>query len=406
MDILVLDTIHGGDTLGKAFSARGDRVDCVDVYRNRSVVNAETALTRTYDLIVAPVHLDPDHPLLRFSPAQVISHHEAVHLLLGERIPHPMIEITGAQGKTSTAHALASLMTGPGVLHTSTGTYRFPEKEFISRSGITPASVLAAVDLAYLINGWLVAEESLGVSGAGDLSIITSSGDYPIAAGKKSALAAKAASALHARRVLLAENIPAFSTGQDTHIEDVAACDCEECRLTLPDASGRFSNPLLSVPGYHTSLMLAAAAAMILGIDPAPLSSFCALPGRMSVSREHGLLTVDNANSGTNAATTISAVLYARQLSGEEEITLVIGQVKGDGAVCEGFSPDDMRQAIQQIHPRRIVWVGTSPVPETGECNGQSSPSQACSETLEEARAMARRITDHGSIVFAVKTWR
>ncbi len=180
MDILVLDTIHGGNTLGKAFSARGDRVDCVDVYRNGSAVNVETALTRTYDLIVAPVHLDPDHPLLRFSPAPVITHHEAVHRLLGKHIPHPMIEITGAQGKTTTAHALAFLMTGPGVLHTSTGTYLFPEKRLISRSGITPASVLAAADLAHSIHGWLVAEESLGVSGAGDLSIITSPAITPL----------------------------------------------------------------------------------------------------------------------------------------------------------------------------------------------------------------------------------
>jgi len=406
MDILVLDTIHGGDTLGKAFSARGDRVDCVDVYRNGSAVDVPIALTRTYDLIVAPVHLDPDHPLLRLSPAPVITHHEAVRRLLGDHLPRPMIEITGAQGKTTTAHALAFLMTGPGILHTSTGTYLFPEKRLISRSGITPASVLAAADLAHSIHGWLVAEESLGVSGAGDLSIITSSGDYPIAAGKKSALAAKTASALNARRVLLAENIPELSMGQSIHIEDVAACDCEECRTTLPDASGRFSNPLLAVPGYQTPLMLAAAAAMILGIDPAPLSSFCALPGRMSVSRENGLLIVDNANSGTNAATTISAARYARQLSGEEEITLVIGQVAGDGAVCEGFSSDGMRQAIREIHPSRIVWVGISPLPETRECNGQSHPVVARSDTLEEASAMARRVTNHGSVVLAVKTWR
>ena len=196
----------------------------------------------------------------------------------------------------------------------------------------------AAADLAHSIHGWLVAEESLGVSGAGDLSIITSSGDYPIAAGKKSALAAKTASAHNARSVLLAENIPEFCNGQGIHIEDVAACDCEECRITLPDASGRFSNPLLAVPGYHTPLMLAAAAAMILGIDPAPLSSFCALPGRMSVSRESGLLVVDNANSGTNAATTISAARYARQLSGVRACGEIAGRPK-------------MRSASRRVKP-------------------------------------------------------
>jgi len=67
MHILVLDTIHGGKAIGRAFSDRGDCVDCVDVYRKKSVIDVATACAGTYDLIVAPVHLDPDHPLLRFS---------------------------------------------------------------------------------------------------------------------------------------------------------------------------------------------------------------------------------------------------------------------------------------------------------------------------------------------------
>ena len=222
MHILVLDTIHGGYAIGEAFSARGDRVDCVDVYRGESVIDVPTARAGSYDLIVAPVHLDPDHPLLTSAQAPVISHHEAVRLLLGENIPQPMIEITGARGKTTTAHALASLMPGAGILHTSTGTYRFPGKEWISQSSITPASVLAAAKLAMDINGWLIAEESLGVSGAGTLSIITSDGDYACAAGKKSAVAAKVESAKHARHLLLAENIEAVCSGQVSHLEDIA----------------------------------------------------------------------------------------------------------------------------------------------------------------------------------------
>jgi UDP-N-acetylmuramyl pentapeptide synthase len=401
MQILVLDTIHGGNILGGAFSARGDRVDCVDVYRDESTINVPAALKSSYDLIVAPVHLNPDHPLLTFSPAPVISHHEAVRQLLGENIPRPMIEITGAQGKTTTAHALASLMQGPGILHTSTGTYRFPEKTVISQSSITPASVLAVAKLAYDIRGWLIVEESLGVTGAGDLAIITSAGDYAIASGKKSARAVKVASAKKARHLLLAENSTAACSGLVTRIGDVAVSDGRECRITLPGMTGRFSNPLLLVPGYRLPLMLAAAAAMIFSIDPGPLSSFGALPGRMSASLENDLLIVDNANSGTNPETTIEAARYARRLSGKEEITLVIGQVAGDGAVCEGFSPEGMIEAIRQIGPHQVVWVGTPPLPGT-----IVTPVLACSDTLEEARATAVRLTRNGSIVLAVKTWR
>ncbi|HET6580761.1 MAG TPA: coenzyme F430 synthase [Methanoregula sp.] len=402
MHILVLDTIHGGYAIGEAFSARGDRVDCVDVYRGESVIDVPTARAGSYDLIVAPVHLDPGHPLLASAQAPVISHHEAVRLLLGENIPQPMIEITGARGKTTTAHALASLMQGAGILHTSTGTYRFPGKEWIAQSSITPASVLAAAKMALDINGWLIAEESLGVSGAGTLSIITSDGDYACAAGKKSAVAAKVASAKHARHLLLAENIEAVCSGQVSHLEDIAVCSDTMCSVTFSGSTVRFSNPLLAIPGYHTPLMLAAAAAMILGLDPGPLSSFEALPGRMSLSYENGRLIVDNANSGTNTETTIEAAQYARRVSGNDAITLVIGQAAGDGAVCEGFAADQMLEAIDRIHPDQVIWVGPSPL-----ASGTRVPFVTeCTSTLDEARVTAPRMGGRGSIVLAVKTWR
>ncbi len=209
MHILVLDTIHGGKEIGEAFAARGDRVDCVDVYRGKGGIDVKTAMTRDYDLVVAPVHLDPDHPLLHFSKAPVISHHEAVRQILIGNIPEPMIEITGAKGKTTTAHALAFLMAGKGILHTSSGTYLFPEKKWLSRSSITPGSVLAAAKSARDIGGWLIVEESLGVTCLGNLGIITSDGDYSFAAGKKSALASKIASAKECKNLLLAQNIHA-----------------------------------------------------------------------------------------------------------------------------------------------------------------------------------------------------
>ena len=118
MYILVLDSIHGGKLLAEAFLSRGDQVDLVDVYRGSGPVRAEEAGSRTYDLIVAPVHLDPDHPLLADTKIPVITHHDAVRVLLGNNIPPVMVEITGARGKTTTAHTLAWLLPGPGILHT------------------------------------------------------------------------------------------------------------------------------------------------------------------------------------------------------------------------------------------------------------------------------------------------
>lgn len=406
MNILVLDTIHGGNVIADAFRARGDRVDAVDVYRHTSEIDTSTALSRTYDLIVAPVHLDPDHPLVTRINAPVITHHDAVRQLLGNRVPEIFVEITGSRGKTTTAHALASVMPGPGILHTSSGTFQYPEKILLSRSSITPASVLAAVQRANTIHGWLIAEESLGVTGAGSLCIITSAGDYRCAAGKKDARAAKLASTRSCRRLLLAENITATGRAGVVHIETIASCSGTDCSITVDGKTGKFSNPLMTLPAYRDSLALAAAAALMLGIDPAPLGSFGALPGRMSERYEDGVLVIDNANSGTTLSTTIDAAQYARQRSGSSDLTLVIGQQEGDGAVCEGFAPDQIAAAINAIRPTRVIYVGMPDGPELSGPAATEPAAETRAPTLEEGYARAREITPTGSIVLAVKTWR
>lgn len=406
MKILVLDSIHGGRPIAAAFVSRGDQTDLVDVYRGTGPVSAEEARSRTYDLIVAPVHLDPDHPLVRSAKAPVITHHEAVRQLLGSDVPEIVIEITGARGKTTTAHALASLMPGPGVLHTSTGTYRYPQKTFITRTSITPGSVLEAVRLAREAGGWLIAEESLGLTGAGTLGIITSSGDYRFAAGKKSALATKLASARSCRNLLLAEGITGEPEQRTVHLHEAASCTGTECTITFGTTTRRFTNPLLALPAYRNSLALAGTAAMMLGIDPASLSTFTALTGRMSTRREGRVLIVDNANSGTNMSTTIDAAQYARNVSGSDKITLVIGQQEGDGVVCEGFAFDQILAAVEAIRPAVLVWVGRFPEPDTPEHTALAPRVSARTATFEEGYTLARQRTVQGSIVLAVKTWR
>jgi UDP-N-acetylmuramyl pentapeptide synthase len=406
MHILVLDTIHGGDAIGRALTARGDQVDTVDVYREAGSVTVEIARSRTYDLITAPVHLDPDHILLKASTIPVISHHEMVRELLGADIPYPVIEITGARGKTTTAHALASLLPGNGILHTSSGTYRFPGKEWISRTSITPASVLHAAALARECGGWLVAEESLGVTGAGTLAIITSDEDYRFAAGKKTAVAVKLASAALSGQLVITGNLPRQDRSGVVHTDDIVSCEGTACRVSFREKEYRFSTPLLLLPSYRTPLCLAAAAAAILGIDPAPLATFPAVPGRMSTTLAAGILTVDNSNSGTNAATTLDAVRYARILSGKPEITLVIGQAAGDGKVCEGFPPAQVLSVINEAGPARVIWVGDLPGPEMPENRQIHSLISAQAASLEEGYSLAKDNTLSGSIVLAVKTWR
>jgi hypothetical protein len=404
MNMLVLDTIHGADIIGREFAAWGHRVDVVDVYRNRGAVDVSTAISRAYDLVIAPVHLDPGHPLLQSQSAPVISHHEAVRRLLGDSVPRPMVEITGARGKTTTAFALAHLMSGAGVLHTSAGTFLYPEKKYLWKTSITPASVIAAAKQARGVEGWLIAEESLGVTGAGSLAIITSPDDYPCAAGKKRAVIEKLRSARESRSVLLA---PALQKETDTMVslDDIARCTGTQCRIDTGNRVGTFQNPMLALEAYRVPLMLAAAAACLLGIDPSPLSTFEPVEGRLSVRHAGDVTIIDNANSGTNAVTTIAAANYARALSGDENLTLVIGMEPGDGTVCEGFSEDQILDAIAMVRPSHIIIVGGA----LANNEDQRIPGTATltfSPTLAAAQESARALTTRGSIVLAVKTWR
>jgi coenzyme F430 synthetase len=405
MQVLVLDTVHGGKEIGAAYREAGHSVDAVDLYHGTTPDELREAQHRHYDLIVAPVHMDPDHPLLARRAVPVITHHEAVRQLLGEHLPSPMIEITGAQGKTTTAHALAHVLSGKGVLHTSTGTFTYPARHQLFKKSITPASVIAAARYAVRMPGWLVAEVSLGVTGAGDLAIITSPDNYTFAGGKKCAIREKIASTRHAKRVLVAEGV--FTDQENVvHVNEVARCDGMQCTVELEGMKSILSNPLFLLPPYRVPLMLAAAAAMMLHISPTPLNNFTALPGRMSLSHEKDLIIIDNANSGTNVTTTLCAARYARHCARVRDLTLVIGQVAGDGAVCEGFSIDQIAYAIDNVRPSHVVWIGRYPDPGTDMHEALKGKVDTVCTTLEEGRNAAVRIAEKGSIVLSVKTWR
>ncbi|MDD1666306.1 MAG: coenzyme F430 synthase [Methanomicrobiales archaeon] len=420
MEILVLDTIHGGTGLAAELTGSGHRVDTVDVYRGEGGISPGEALGRRYDLLVAPVHLDPDHPLLTAIQAPRITHHLAVRMLLSGKTPRPMIEVTGARGKTTTAHAIAHalgagvplqrgplppgrsrLPAGPGILHTSRGTIRYPDQTLLWRRSITPASVIPAAREAERGKGWLVAEESLGVSGAGDIAVLTSGEDYRIAAGKRSALAAKLESMRDAPLVVVPGGVR-FDHPHRIDAGEWVAWDGDLCTYDGNGLRGEFRNPLGRLPAYRGALSLAAAALCALGRDPAALAGFGGVEGRLSVERKDGIVIVDNANSGTSSGTTEEAASYARAISGGGWITLVIGEE--DRTVCEGFPAEAIGSSIRRIHPDRLVLVGEAGRAVHPEGFGRRT---AYADTLEAARALALRETPAGgAVVLSVKTWR
>jgi hypothetical protein len=401
MEILVLDTIHGGTDLARELECSGHRADTVDVYRGEQGISPGQAASRKYDLLVAPVHLDPGYPLLSQIQAPRITHHLAVRMLLLGKAPRPMIEVTGARGKTTTAHAIAHSLGGPGILHTSRGTFLYPDRQLLWKRSITPASVVPAAGEAQKIGGWLVAEESLGVSGAGDIAVLTSGEDYRIAAGRRSALAAK----LESMRDVPAVVVPPGVRFDHPHRIDAGDCvswDGDRCTWNHNGIQGEFRNPLGELSAYRDPLSLAAATLCALGRDPAALGSFTGVEGRLSVAEKDGIIVVDDSNSGTSAGTTEAAASYARAVSGGGWVTLVIGEE--DRTVCEGFPPEEMAASIRKIHPDRLILVG-----ERGRNvrPGGFGKRVAYADTLEAARGLALRETPSGgAVVLAVKTWR
>ena len=397
MRLLVLDTIHGGTELAGFLREQGHFVDTVDVYRGNSVIDTKTALQREYDLVIAPVHLTPTHPLLRGLSAPVVSHHQAVRWIIGNRRPSLMVEITGSRGKTTTATAVAAIMEGPGILHTSAGTFRYPGKALVGTGSITPAALVPAVRESVRTGGWLVAEVSLGFTGLGNLGILTSPDDYLIAGGMRHALQEKIRSGQGMPQFLVT---PGINAPGAVSCEDLVDIDGDTCSCNGSGNRHGFRNHLLTLEGYRTPLMLAAAAGCLLGKDISRLTSFQAVPGRMSSSWEGEILIVDNSNSGTTAEGACAAAAYGREICGNSAVTLVIG--KEEGAVCEGFPAADVESAIREIRPDQVIMVGNSydrlVIPE-------GIVLHRC-QTLDKGKEQACSLVSKGCIVLAVKCWR
>ncbi len=214
----VLDLTHGGIPIVKSLAAAGNEVSGIDVY---GTVKPETLLeleekygihcsknplpASGFDIIVAPVHLDPAYPMLVEARAQkkgILSHHEIVGEILknDSRLSGiKTVEVTGVKAKTSTSSLLADMLSRhfEVVLHTSRGLeyWKAGISSLIYRGlSITPGSILVAVEKVFeagLRPDFFIFEISIGGTGTADLGILTTlSPDYGIA--NNTALASEA----------------------------------------------------------------------------------------------------------------------------------------------------------------------------------------------------------------------
>jgi hypothetical protein len=125
-----------------------------------------------------------------------MTHHEIVKLLfMEEKSTNALIEITGSKGKTTTSYILAYLLSfeEETYLNSSRGFEKLTkgQSELVeSDKSITPG--YTAYLLSQYNEGSYVLEESLGVSGIGDISILTSTNPiYEIKEGGGNSLEAK-----------------------------------------------------------------------------------------------------------------------------------------------------------------------------------------------------------------------
>ena len=228
MNILVIDLTHGGVKIAVSLAKKGKKVYCFDIYN--TIKSIEKQMLDIYDIkliqledltklngdlkVIYPIHLPlTTEEIKQYNPNlnyTFITHHMAIAEILskwGKDINK--IEITGVKGKTSCAFMLKEIFIDDNpLLLSSLGALIYKDKKEIilkKNISITPANIKECVDLAYKlanpvcggeIQGQIyncaIFESSLGVSGIGDVGLLTNIvEDYPIAKNKSSASNAK-----------------------------------------------------------------------------------------------------------------------------------------------------------------------------------------------------------------------
>jgi len=200
---IVLDINHGGDYLASILKDRGYEVIVYDTYQTRGEKRQEInkkniqvidSVERNYIdyTIVHPVHC-PEHFLSSFSDNKKLTHHELVKFLFNGK--NNVIEITGSKGKTTTAHILAYLLSFDDevFLNSSMGfeTFLKGKARVLDENNSISAGYTAKI-LSEHNKMPQVLEESLGICGVGNISILTSTNPvYKIKGGNSNSLEAK-----------------------------------------------------------------------------------------------------------------------------------------------------------------------------------------------------------------------
>ena len=397
MKVLVLDLVHGGEVLARAYAERGDDVTAVDVYRtslaelrdgldSMGIRVLEEAPAERFDLGVAPIHC-PDRFFGASVCAERMTHHQAVGEL--SSFPFPVVEVTGAHGKTSTCQLMARMLADRGkrVLLLNSGGLSMVGAGGVrvlrEKVSIAPPTILDISQGRYEADVG-VFEVSLGGTGA-DVSVITTIGDdYAIAGGTRRAFDGKVQMIRSARgtvvfpeeeRWLWEPHIPSGKTmtfgpggGVQLDIRDLSLG--RPARLHIKAKGDTASAELRGgylAPAYRTAFGAAAAAALSMGVTvediASALGSFEGANGRGEVTVEGENVLVRDRNPGVSASS-IEWNLECLDAYGCRDIGVAIEPVSL--RVCEKLDLLAVRSAVEE-HP---AVTGLYILPPGGGCEG------------------------------------
>jgi UDP-N-acetylmuramyl pentapeptide synthase len=390
--IAVLDLTHGGAVIARKLTKIAGSVTGIDVYttltpESLNELENEGIKTSTepldpldFDLIIAPVHLDPGYPMLAGASIQkipVISHHQAVGQILStyDLTNKTLIELTGTKAKTSTAILLADILSAKKkvISHTSRGLEDRSTGRIMKKGlSITPASILTALDAvndAGIEFDVFISEVSIGGTGFADIGIITTiSNDYTIAHNTKFASDAKRRMILDARpgsKLVVNNDALRFFGACRRDIEVISFTDSVNatCNVYFEDldkkggtiayflGKGQGKIPIreandYDIRSYKTAFVCATAVALALDIDSKLIEraflEFKGAQGRMTKKPVDGRILIDNSNSGMDIRIAQKALEYAQEEGGK--IVMVLGEEAKE--VCEGLDPAGVERFI------------------------------------------------------------
>jgi len=422
--ILVLDPIHGAEVIAEELKELGKEVEIFNPYRKSVYTNR-----LDHDLVISPVHLNPNFEIVKHALKNNIpfmTHHEAVkeiaaikNLFDGIKV----IEATGTIGKTSVCELICQLVKNKRILsHTSSST-RFVSLEdtvIFQKLGGTPANVLKVMEIARRKNlkpDIAVFEISLGLTGIGDVGVITSlKEDYKIAGGTKDASAVKTASikafggkSIVAHLVLSDVNMRGNTFGDKDKNLWIEEYENKVVFNRLKTINGDFAtgeisfkpfDSFIDTEYYRSSLEAAFCAVLSLGIPPEEINTtISAVGGRMKLEKVKGRFLIDNSNSGTKLKFLDEIIEMARRLS--EEMILIVGEESE--YVCEGVSAEELQKVVAQRASDfvEIIIVGEE---FSGKIKGKNVFFSA---GLAAALEKAINDSEEGSVIVSnVKTWR